>query len=42
VKTIDGDHPFVFRVLGMEMWWRMIVEIHLDDDAIEAADLRHA
>ncbi len=40
-QRVDGDPDFVLCILGMKMWWRMIGEVHLDHDAVEAADLRH-
>ena len=41
-QTVDGDLSFVFTVFSVKVRRRMICEVHLDDDAIEAADFRHA
>lgn len=37
----DRYHRLVTAVDGMEMGWRMIREVHPDDDSVEAADRRH-
>jgi len=40
-QVADIDQSKVAGVLGMEVRGIVIVEEHLDDDAKEAADLRH-
>jgi hypothetical protein len=35
------DDRAMFRILGMEMWRRVFVEEHADDDAEKAADDGH-
>lgn len=41
-QRLNGDAGLVFGILGMEMRWCVVGIVHLDDNAIETADLRHA
>jgi hypothetical protein len=38
---MDVHHGFVRAVVGMKVRRIVIVEVHLDDDSVEPADLRH-
>ena len=40
-QIVDGDPRFVFSVFSVKMCGRVIGEVHLDDNAVEAADFRH-
>ena len=40
-QTVDGDSSLEFCVLCVKMRRGVIRELHLDHDAVEAADLRH-
>ena len=40
-QAVDGDPSFVFSVFSVKVRGRVIGEVHLDDNAVEAADFRH-
>jgi len=40
-QRLNTDNGFVFRILDMKVGRGVVVEVHLDDDSVEAADLRH-
>src|SRR5262245_58977120 len=40
-QTVDCESRLVLGVFGMKVRRCMIGKVHLDDDAVEAADLRH-
>jgi hypothetical protein len=40
-QSANIDQRKITAILGMKVRWIMIVREHLDDDAEEAADLRH-
>jgi hypothetical protein len=41
LAAVDRDHGMVLGVLGMEMRWFVIVEVHRDRDAVKEADPWH-
>ncbi len=41
-EVLDTDNGLRAAVLGVEMGWAMLPEVHANDDAVEPADFRHA
>jgi hypothetical protein len=40
-ERLNVDHRHVLVVLGMDVWGRMIAQVHFDDDAEEPANFGH-
>jgi hypothetical protein len=38
---MNSHESAVLSILGVEVGWAVIIEKHLNDDAVEATDLRH-
>jgi hypothetical protein len=38
---IEIDHGILTVILGVEMWWSVIVEVHANDDPEKRGDDRH-
>lgn len=40
--TVNADDRDVFRIERVKVWRVVVADVHPDDDAVEARDLRHS